>query len=795
MRILVVDDDELMAQALTTILTAHRYAVEVATEGKSGLALLDSFEYDLLILDVGLPDLDGVQVCREVRNMASKAERSQAAQIPILLLTAHASPNDRARGLDAGADDYVVKPFAEAELMARIRALLRRASSTATPLLEWQDLQLNPSTCEVTYRSKPLTLTPKEYGLIELFLRSSRRVFSCSSILEHLWAYDDVPGEEAVRTHIKGLRHKLKAAGAPADFVETVYGIGYRLKPLSEPAANTAETTTSTEQELCSKLGTVWQRYQDRVSEQIGVIEQMASQADLTMQEQAKQQAHTLAGALGTFGFTEGSQLARKIEQLLTDQFLKPQGCQQIQELTATLRRVIDLPTVNSDRRASEPERPHPLILVVSRDRTFINSLESEIPKWNYQSTIVSTVKAVTQICKNDAPQLVLLDLECFDSRATGMAVLSALQQQSPPIPALVCTTHNDLTERLEVSRHGGQILLPKSTAMTQVLEAATQVMQRGLPNQAKILVVDDDVMLLDALTTLLTPWGFRVFTLTDPHRFWETLETVWPDILVLDIEFPDLSGIELCQLVRHDLRWQHLPVVMLTAHSEPDTISHAFTAGADDFVGKPIVGAELIARILNRLERVKLLRQLLETDPLTGVMNRQKSTQELEAFLRSADRSHQPVALAILDIDRLRDINADYGHATGDIVLRQFGQLLRQACGHEDVVARWGGEEFVIGMYGMTREDGVQRLIAVLERMQQQAFTTEMGEPLQVTFSAGVAQYPEDGPDLKTLYRSANGTLRQAKQLRQATSIPSPINSILPVATTVSLGAATGGH
>lgn len=786
MRILVIEDDELTAQALNTILTARHYAVEVAKDGKSGLALLQSFEYDLLILDVGLPDIDGIQLCRQVRVSAQQTENMQSAQLPILLLTAYESHHDRALGLDAGADDYVIKPFDEEELVARIRALLRRASSISTPLLEWGDLQLNPSTCEVTYRAAPLILTPKEYGLLELFLRNSRRVFSCGSILEHLWAYD-APGEEAVRTHIKGLRQKLKAAGAPADFVETVYGIGYRLKPLSSPTPS--DTSNSTEQEVRSKLSTVWTKYKERVNEQIAIIEQFAYQSDLTLQAQATQQAHTLAGSLGTFGYTEGSQIARTIEQILASCPLKPKALKQLQESLNSLRRVIDVPASTTDPICSEAKSElldretiqQPSILVVSQDQTLIYALNNEAVQWNYQCEITATAKAVTKICENDAPSLVLLDLDCFDSIETSLALLASFQQYSPAIPALVLTSRNELTERLEVSRHGGRLLLQKSLPSAQILEAASQILRRIVPTQAKILIVDDDVALLDAVTTLLKPWGLKIFTLNDPKRFWETLETVVPDILVLDIEFPNFSGIELCQVVRNDLNWNHLPVVVLTAHSESELISRVFAAGADDFVSKPIVGAELVTRILNRLERVKLLRQLLETDPLTGVRNRQKSTQELEAFLRSSEGSHQPVAIAVIDVDRLRDVNAEYGHAAGDAVLRQFGHLLRQSFCNEEIVARWGGEEFVIGMYGMTREDGVQRLIHVLERLPHQAFTTETGAIISVTFSAGVAQYPEDGKDLKTLYRIADLALRQAKQLRNETHPQHSVSSILP--------------
>lgn len=785
MKILVIEDDELTAQALTTVLTAHNYVVEVAGTAKAGLALLDSFEYDLLILDVGLPDLSGIQVCQNIR--------SNSIQLPILLLTAHESYHDRALGLDAGADDYLVKPFHEEELVARIRALLRRANAAASPLLEWEDLQLNPSTCEVQYRTTPLILTPKEYALLELFLRNGRRVFSCSNILEHLWAYEDTPGEEAVRTHVKGLRQKLKSAGAPADFVETVYGIGYRLKPLS--STSTGSENQSIAQELRTKLSAIWNSHKDHASQQIAVIEQVVCQANLELQTQAAQQAHTLAGSLGSFGFPEGSQIAKEIELMLAKPAPKAKTLKHLRELVSQLRRVIDLPTSSTDSICPETIVPRteskahqPLVLIVSRDRNFIEPLQKEMPLWNYQSTTASTLKNAAKLCENESLHLVLLDLDCFDSLEAGLNLLSTFQNYSPAIPTIVFTAQNDLAERLEVARRGGRLLLERSTSPSQILEAIAQVMQRTSPTQTRVLVVDDDLALLDALTAVLQPWGLQVFTLNDPHQFWDTLETVKPDVLVLDLEFPDLNGVELCQVVRNDLRWNQLPIVILTAHSESETIAQVFAAGADDFISKPIVEAELVARLLNRLERVKLLRQLLEIDPLTGVTNRQKSTQDLEAFFRSSDRSQQPIAIAVIDVDHLRDVNAQYGHAAGDAVLRQFGHLLRQSFCSEDVVARWGGEEFVIGMYGMTREAGVQRLIQVLEHIDQQAILIDTGETVAVTFSAGVAQYPKDGKDLKTLYRIADLALRQAKQLREKAYPQTSISSILPAEPETSL-------
>jgi DNA-binding response OmpR family regulator len=149
--------------------------------------------------------------------------------MPVLMLTARDTVSDKIAGLDAGADDYVVKPVDLQELFARVRALLRRGSATSPPILEWAALRLDPSTYEVSYRETPVHLTPKEYGLLELLMRNGRRVLSRSAIIEHVWSLETPPEEHAVKVHIRGLRQKLKAAGASEDLIETVHSMGYRL--------------------------------------------------------------------------------------------------------------------------------------------------------------------------------------------------------------------------------------------------------------------------------------------------------------------------------------------------------------------------------------------------------------------------------------------------------------------------------------------------------------------------------------------------------------------------------------
>lgn len=229
MRILVVEDDTQLSELLTEALTRRQYVVDTAKDGEVAWDSVESVKYDLVVLDVTLPKLDGIKFCQRLRASGANNPAHRNYNAPVLMLTARDTVADKITGLDAGADDYVAKPFDLDELMARIRALLRRGNTTTVSLC-WGSLRLNSSTHEATYDDVLLMLTPKEYAILELLVANGRRVLSRSSIIEQVWSMEDSPVEETVRSHIKSLRQKLRALGAKEDFIETVHGLGYRLK-------------------------------------------------------------------------------------------------------------------------------------------------------------------------------------------------------------------------------------------------------------------------------------------------------------------------------------------------------------------------------------------------------------------------------------------------------------------------------------------------------------------------------------------------------------------------------------
>ncbi|MEH2115168.1 response regulator transcription factor [Nostoc sp.] len=223
MRILIIEDDNRIAKPLAEDLKHQHHVVDIACDGIEGWEYAQAGNYDLILLDLMLPRLDGITLCKRLRASNYNAF--------ILMLTARDTTPNKIIGLDAGADDYLVKPFELEELAARIRALSRRSPETHQLILIHGDLQLDPNNCHVTYASKPLSLTHKEYMILECFLKNPTQILTRSAILDKLWEFDKLSGEETVKTHMTNLRKKLRTVGSSEDFIETVYGIGYRLCP------------------------------------------------------------------------------------------------------------------------------------------------------------------------------------------------------------------------------------------------------------------------------------------------------------------------------------------------------------------------------------------------------------------------------------------------------------------------------------------------------------------------------------------------------------------------------------
>ncbi|AXY67203.1 diguanylate cyclase [Thermosynechococcus sichuanensis E542] len=416
-----------------------------------------------------------------------------------------------------------------------------------------------------------------------------------------------------------------------------------------------------------------------------------------------------------------------------------------------------------------------PLVLHIDNDAELIRSLEEHSADGGFRYVAMDSWPLVKTFLEECWPNAVILNPEVMPDAVTTREFLQQLRQHRPPIPALVFTAHDTWRDRLAAIRLGSRMTLSKPVDVERLLQTLEQLLQPQEITSASILTVDDDAVTLTILKRLLEPWGMSVTSLQDPDQFWDVLEATNPELVILDVQMPGINGLELCQVVRNDPRWNQLPILFLTATTDPALVTQLFAAGADDFVNKPIVGPELMTRIINRLERTRLLKRLAEVDPLTGLSNRRKATEDIERFLTLASRQQQTLCIAVLDLDHFKRINDTYGHDVGDQVLVTTARLLRQSLRMEDVVARWGGEEFLIALYDISLDVAKHRLAICLQRLRNHTFHAPNHDSFKVSFSAGLSQFPTHGQSLLQLVKVADDALYAAKAAGRSQIVIAP--------------------
>jgi diguanylate cyclase (GGDEF)-like protein len=774
MKVLIVEDDQQLAEILKNSLKS-RYAIDIAQDGLQASQFLFSNNYDLVLLDSSLGAIDGLTLCQDLRRAGN--------QVLIMLMSSNDSTSDRVAGLDAGADDYVIKPVALGELEARMRALLRRRTVSELPILTWGQLRLETSSCNVFYDGKPLGLTTKEYSIVELLLREKERIFSQRALLDALWPSDNNPrGEETVRTHMKRLRQKLKPVGA-IDLIETVYGLGYRLNPamkvvpatvpyedISDGEGNSTSampTTNIAAQDLKAEtIAQFWAKQSGRFLQRIGALDHLtqALQKNLSDEELrtlVRRDCMQLVAAVGGICFPEALPKVQALGQWLQKAPLKTPAEIQIlrQQITllGNLLEGVREGTESTDRFTrvldNNPERR---VLMVDPDREYVTELMSAGHRWGLQVVRATSPGAAWDAIARVCPDMLLMDCSEGTDTVANLALLKQISDRCPNVPINILADGN-VDKALEIAKFGGQGFYRKSIPQTMLLER----IQERLPKRksddfasgAKILVVDDDRVLLQFLKGILEPWGFQVTLCEDSSQCEALIERECPDLLVLDLEMPQVHGLELCERLRSNASTVLLPILVLTAHQNVTTIQKVYSAGADDFVSKPVITPELMTRIFNRLERSDLVKQQTERDPLTQLLNRSGSLIRFESVIDRANRAHQPLSLGLVSVESIVQLSRSEGHEASDRLLNQIADQLLNLCYRDTVISRWDNGEFLVMMPGLTAKSGEQLLIQSMNIIKQQWPA--------VTLAIGVAHLTEGQSAVSTLYKDAVGQFR----------------------------------
>lgn len=346
-----------------------------------------------------------------------------------------------------------------------------------------------------------------------------------------------------------------------------------------------------------------------RVLEEIEVALQ-TQELSPKQQEYGREEAHKLVGGLGTFGYPKGSEIARSIEHLLkNNSLLKERQTTRFSQLLADLKQEIALPPTPSNQELCS----NSLVLAMVGDAAFTKIRSQEAARWGLRIEVADRSTVLHRLTQT-TPEVILLALD-GDGADNPLTLLQTLKADYPTIPIVILSGQDSLEERVAVARLGVEQYLSPPVTSTQVFEALIQALP-PLPTieplETKVMVVDDDPVMLDTLAQMLRSQGFEVICLAQPDRFWALFTTTHPAALLLDLEMPTYNGLELCRVVRQDPRYSQLPILVVTAHTDNESMRRAYAVGANDVLGKPVVEAELVTRIISR---IKPLSQAAELD------------------------------------------------------------------------------------------------------------------------------------------------------------------------------------
>lgn len=360
----------------------------------------------------------------------------------------------------------------------------------------------------------------------------------------------------------------------------------------------------------------------------------------------------------------------------------------------------------------------------------------------------------------------VLIDI---DVTQPGPALNLARELRSLPgyesLPVAFLSTSKQQSYIEDSTHAGASLMLEKPLANDIFGEAIEYLVNARQGGRPRILIVDDDEDFVKIVSSALGQEGMLVRSLADPSNLVQIIQDFHPDLVLLDVMMPVLSGFDVCRIIRSTAQFQDLPILFLTGQTGLETRLAAFESGGDDYLPKPVAKIELLTRVRVRLERARMMKERSNKDILTGLLIRRAFMEQLSDMAEESKRNGLIFSLALIDVDHFKKVNDTYGHLAGDRVLTAFGQLLKKRFRVEDIRGRWGGEEFMVAFRHIGKVTAQGALQRALEELRLLEFKGDHGETFQVTFSAGLVSYPDDGTEVEVLIRRADERLYLAKQ------------------------------
>ena len=504
-----------------------------------------------------------------------------------------------------------------------------------------------------------------------------------------------------------------------------------------------------------------------------------ANPQDDELRSEVRSQAHKIKGTGGSLGFRQVGEIMAFIENTVValpdkteeEQLLlwaeidrKLLDAQSAGEAEA---KEVALVVAGKDEMVPAAQSPSMArILVVDNDKGFLDLVE-ELGR----ERLVEIVRASSYTEALDKACLYPLDAALINvingSPEDSFKVARQLRELPgyENLPLAFISDNAMIKDRVEAAHAGASLYLDKplkSDSLEKAVQHLVAIRQGGRP---RVLITDDDEFFASTVALVLRNEGMIVKTLLDPTKILDVMQEFPPDMLLLDVMMPGITGFEVCRMLRQVPRWQDLPIIFLTGQTGVEARVEAFRSGGDDYLPKPVVNEELMTRVKVRLDRARMLKERSDKDTITGLLLRRAFSEHLTAMIAEAHRLKSIFTVCMLDVDLFKRVNDTYGHLAGDRVLAGLGQLLSRRFRVDDLRGRWGGEEFILAFRREYKDTMHGAIMRVLEEFAAIQFKGDEGQEFNVSFSGGMASYPEDGESVYELLQTADKRLYEAKK------------------------------
>lgn len=602
-----------------------------------------------------------------------------------------------------------------------------------------------------------------------------------------VWMRDNMPEKPAVAYVSSGYAEKEKL-----EHIRKTFPIEYVLKkPVSRDeftgflnAVSSGRLRRVTAERNTGFLEALRKKYQQTVGEKTERLGRLirdieASPCEATLAAFQKD-VHKIAGSAGSYGYARVSALCREMEfdlqkKMVSPDLIVPEWLISLQTFLKKIKLAFqsaDAEPAGESQFSGQDQAGESSTLdiyVADDDAALLDIFRKKSQVYGLKTQVETDPLAAKQAVEQNgfAPKFLLVSK--YYAGYNGIDGYDIIKEfrahhRFAATAIGIISSDGEMDNRLSATKAGVELFLKKPVQPESFDEIMKKFIEPQNRKRFRVLLVDDDIDVCEYVSTILYRIGVDVKAVFEGKNLIAEIESFGPDLLILDIALPDYGGLELLQMLRSDLRYKHIPVVILTEHADNFRIKMAYFIGAEDFIVKPIVRELFQARIVNQMNRKTLMDAAQNRDYLTGLYNRRAFSDIFRNSVVECEKTGGKLAFAMINLDGYNEINEQYGHSSGDDVLIRFGKFLSNSLRKSDVIGRWGGDEFTILMQG-TNLTYAQFLMGLLLEDWRNEAVMEKYPDKRLSFSCGMAVFPDNGGTLEALSRAADKALRDAKK------------------------------